>query len=59
MLAALVIVACVAIVFITDYMRRSHQAEIDATLKNVMGSFLESAARQPGLRFVPAEDLFA
>ncbi len=31
-----VIVACVAIVFITDYLRQSHQAEIDATLKQDM-----------------------
>jgi len=37
----------------------AHYGEVDATLKHVMCSFLESAARQPGLRFVPAEDLFA
>jgi hypothetical protein len=31
-----VIVACVAIVVITDYFRKSHQAEIDAALKQDM-----------------------
>ena len=36
MLAAGVIVACVAIVFITDYLRKSHQSEIDASLKQDM-----------------------
>jgi hypothetical protein len=36
MLVAGVIVACVAIVFITDYFRKSHQAEIDASLKQDM-----------------------
>lgn len=36
MLSAGVIVACVAIVFITDYLRKSHQAEIDASLKQDM-----------------------
>ena len=35
-LAAVVIVACVAIVFITDYLRQSQQAEIDAALKQDM-----------------------
>jgi hypothetical protein len=35
-LAAGVIVACVAIVFITDYLRKSQQAEIDASLKHDM-----------------------
>lgn len=35
-LAAGMIVACVAIVFITDYMRKSQQAEIDAALKQEM-----------------------
>ncbi|HEY4311431.1 MAG TPA: hypothetical protein VGN12_18425 [Pirellulales bacterium] len=35
-LVAFVIVACTAIVFITDYLRRSHQAEIDAALKQEM-----------------------
>ena len=36
LLAAVVIVACTAIVFITDHFRKSHQAEIDATLKQEM-----------------------
>jgi hypothetical protein len=35
-LVAVVIVACVAIVFITDYLRQTHQAEIDASLKQDM-----------------------
>jgi hypothetical protein len=35
-LAAIVIVACTAIVFVTDYLRTSRQAEIDATLKQEM-----------------------
>ncbi len=35
-LIAGVIVVCVAIVVITDYLRRSHQAEIDASLKQDM-----------------------
>jgi hypothetical protein len=35
-LAAGVIVACVAIVFITDYLRKSQQSEIDAALKQDM-----------------------
>jgi hypothetical protein len=34
--AGAVIVACVAIVFITDYLRQTHQAEIDAALKQDM-----------------------
>jgi|HubBroStandDraft_6_1064221.scaffolds.fasta_scaffold1702918_1 hypothetical protein len=37
-LAALVIVACTAIVFITDYLRKSQQAAIDAYLKQDMVS---------------------
>jgi hypothetical protein len=36
LLTAVVIIACVAIVTITEYLRRSHQAEIDATLKREM-----------------------
>ncbi len=36
LLTAIVIVACVAIVFITDYLRTSQQAEIDAALKHDM-----------------------
>ena len=35
-LASVVIVFCVAIVFVTDHLRTSHQAEIDATLKQDM-----------------------
>jgi hypothetical protein len=35
-LVAGVIVACTAIVFITDYLRTSHQAQIDASLKEDM-----------------------
>ncbi|HEY1599109.1 MAG TPA: hypothetical protein VGG64_05875 [Pirellulales bacterium] len=35
-LVAVVIVACVAIVFITDYLRQTHQAEIDASLRQDM-----------------------
>jgi hypothetical protein len=35
-LVAIVIVACVAIVVSTDYLRTSRQAEIDATLKQDM-----------------------
>jgi len=36
LLTAIVVVACVAIVFITDYLRTSQQAEIDAALKHDM-----------------------
>ena len=39
-----VIVACVAIVVITDYFRQSHQAEIDAALKQDMLNRRMSAA---------------
>ena len=35
-LVAFVIVCCVAIVTITDYLRKSHQSEIDASLKQDM-----------------------
>lgn len=42
--AALVIVLCTAIVFVTDYLRRSQQAEIDAALKHEMLSRGMSAA---------------
>jgi hypothetical protein len=35
-LVAGVIVICTAIVFITDYLRQSHQADIDAALKQEM-----------------------
>jgi Uncharacterized protein conserved in bacteria (DUF2334) len=37
----------------------THHWEVDAALKQVMDSFLEFSARQPGLRFVPVEELFA
>ncbi len=43
-LAAGVVVSCVAIVFITDYLRKLHQAEIDASLKHEMLSRDMSAA---------------
>ena len=43
-LIAGVIVACVAIVTITDHLRHSHQSEIDATLKQDMLSRGMSAA---------------
>ncbi len=43
-LVAAVIVCCVAIVFITDYLRKSHQSEIDASLKQDMLSRGMSAA---------------
>ncbi|HEV8003310.1 MAG TPA: hypothetical protein VGP63_25720 [Planctomycetaceae bacterium] len=43
-LAAFVIVACTAIVLITDYLRRSQQATIDAYLKQEMLSRGMSAA---------------
>jgi predicted deacetylase len=36
----------------------THYWEVDATLKSVMSSFLEAAARQPDVRFVRAEELF-
>jgi predicted deacetylase len=36
----------------------THYWEIDAHLKDVMRSFLEFAARQPDVRFVPVEHLF-
>jgi hypothetical protein len=44
MLAAGVIVVCTAIVFLTDHVRSSHQAEIDASLKHEMLSRGMSAA---------------
>jgi predicted deacetylase len=37
----------------------THHWEIDATLKQVMDSFLEFTARQPDLHFVPVEELLA
>jgi hypothetical protein len=42
-----------------DFCLATHYWEVDATLKQVMGAFLDFAARQPRVRFVPAEDLFA
>jgi hypothetical protein len=44
MLAAVVIVVCTAIVFITEHLRSTHQAEIDASLKHEMLSRGMSAA---------------
>ena len=44
MLVAVTIVACVAIVVITEYLRKSHQSEIDAALKQEMLSRGMSAA---------------
>jgi hypothetical protein len=43
-LAAIVIVGCTAIALVTDYLRKSHQAEIDASLKHEMLSRGMSAA---------------
>jgi uncharacterized protein YoaH (UPF0181 family) len=43
-LVAVVIVACTAIALVTDYLRKSHQAEIDASLKQEMLSRGMSAA---------------
>ena len=37
----------------------THYWEVDATLKQVMRALLDFAARQPGVRFVPVEELFA
>jgi hypothetical protein len=37
----------------------AHYWEIDATLKTVMRAVLDFAARQPDVRFVAAEELFA
>jgi hypothetical protein len=44
MLAAGVIIVCTAIVFITEHLRSTHQAEIDASLKHEMLSRGMSAA---------------
>ncbi|MEX0676642.1 MAG: hypothetical protein WD063_06175 [Pirellulales bacterium] len=44
LLAAVVIVACTAIAIISDYLRKTHQAEIDASLKHEMLSRGMSAA---------------
>jgi len=43
-LIAGVIVTCTAIIFITDYLRTSHQAQIDASLKEDMLELGMSAA---------------
>jgi predicted deacetylase len=42
-----------------DYCLATHYWEVDATLKQVMRAVLDFAARQPGVRFVPVEELFA
>ena len=65
-LAVLVIVACVAIVFVTDYLRKTHQSEIDATLKHEMlvrgmsaadiKTVLEASADGEAARSSPAGD---
>jgi hypothetical protein len=44
MLGAGVIVVCTAIVFVTEHLRSTHQAEIDASLKHEMLSRGMSAA---------------
>ena len=41
-----------------DFCLATHYWEIDATLEQVMRAFLDFAARQPSVRFVPAEELF-
>jgi len=42
-----------------DFCLATHYWEIDAPLKGVMRAFLDFAARQPHVRFVAAEELFA
>ena len=42
-----------------DFCLATHYWEIDATLASVMQAFLDLAARQPRVRFVPVEQLFA
>ena len=42
-----------------DFCLATHYWEIDATLASVMQAFLDFAARQPRVRFVPVEQLFA
>jgi len=42
-----------------DFCLATHYWEVDAALKRVMDAFLEFAARQPRVRFVPVEELFA
>jgi predicted deacetylase len=41
-----------------DFCLATHYWEIDAALKQVMRAFLDFAARQPRVRFVPADELF-
>ena len=42
-----------------DFCLATHYWEIDGALKQVMRAFLDFAARQPHVRFVAAEELFA
>ena len=42
-----------------DFCLATHYWEVDASLKHVMRTVLEFAGRQPGVRFVPVEELFA
>lgn len=41
-----------------DFCLATHYWEIDSSLKSVMTAFLAFAARDPEIRFVPAEQLF-
>ena len=41
-----------------DFCLATHYWEVDAGLKHEMRAFLDFAARQPHVRFVPADDLF-
>ena len=41
--AAGVIVGCTAIVFVTDYLKQTHQAEIDATLSEMIARGMSAA----------------
>jgi hypothetical protein len=42
-----------------DFCLATHYWEIDAVLQRVLCEFLDYAGRQPGVRFVAAEELFA
>ena len=42
-----------------DFCLATHYWEVDAALKRVLDAFLEFAARQPHVRFVAVEELFA
>ena len=42
-----------------DFCLATHYWEVDAALKRVLDAFLEFAARQPRVRFVAVEELFA